>query len=319
MDEFERAFAAAVGTREAVAVSSGTAALHAGMHALGVGPGDEVIVTPLTFAASANAIVYQGAKPVFADVDADTLLLDPARVAEKITPRTRAVVAVDYAGQPCDYDALREAAPGLPILDDACHALGGTDPQGRSVGSLADLSTFSLHPVKPITTGEGGVITTDSAEWAARMRVFRNHGITSDHRQRQAQGSWFYEMVELGYNYRLPDVACALGLSQLKRHLPAWTRRRQEIARLYDDAFGGECPARRVPAVRAARRVPCLPPIRPSVGPGAAVGGPGRRLSGASGRRHRRQRPLRAGAPASLLPGAVRDGAGPLPRRRGGL
>ena len=253
VDEFERAFAAAVGTREAVAVSSGTAALHAGMHALGVGPGDEVIVTPLTFAASANAIVYQGAKPVFADVDADTLLLDPARVAEKITPRTRAVIAVDYAGQPCDYQALREAAPGLPILDDACHALGGTDPQGRSVGSLADLSTFSLHPVKPITTGEGGVITTDSAEWAARMRVFRNHGITSDHRQRQAQGSWFYEMVELGYNYRLPDVACALGLSQLKR-LPAWTRRRQEIARLYDAAFAGDA----LPAV-------CPLSVRPGV------------------------------------------------------
>ena len=241
--EFERAFAEAAGTREAVAVSSGTAALHAGMHALGVGPGDEVIVTPLTFAASANAVVYLGATPVFADVLPDTLLLDPATVAEKITPRTKAVVAVDYAGQPCDYAALRDAAPGLPILDDACHALGGTDAHGRPVGSLADLSTFSLHPVKPITTGEGGMVTTDNDNWAARMRVFRNHGITSDHRQRQAQGSWFYEMVELGYNYRLPDVACALGLSQLTR-LPEWTRRRQEIARLYDAAFAD------LPAVR---------------------------------------------------------------------
>lgn len=246
--EFERAFAQAAGTREAVAVSSGTAALHAAMYALGVGPGDEVIVTPMTFAASANAIVYQGAMPVFADVRPDTLLLDPARVQAKITPRTRAVVAVDYAGQPCDYRALREAAPGLPILDDACHALGGSDSERRPVGSLADLNTFSLHPVKPITTGEGGMITTDNADWAARMRVFRNHGITSDHRQRQEQGSWFYEMVELGYNYRLPDIACALGLSQL-RHLPAWTRRRQEIARLYDAAFDG-LPAVRPLAVR---------------------------------------------------------------------
>ncbi len=156
--EFEQAFAEFAGTGEAVAVSSGTAALHAAMHALEIGPGDEVIVTPLTFAASANCVVYQGALPVFADVDPDTLLLDPAAVEEKITPRTKAIVAVDYAGQPCDYVALRQIADrhGLAIVDDACHALGGSDAQGKPVGSLADLSTFSLHPVKPITTGEGG-------------------------------------------------------------------------------------------------------------------------------------------------------------------
>lgn len=251
--EFEQAFAEAVGTREAVAVSSGTAALHAAMRALGIEPGDEVIVTPLTFAASANCIVYCGGTPVFADVCPDTLLLDPATVEAKITPRTRAIVAVDYAGQPCDYAALRAVAArhGLALVDDACHALGGADGEGRLAGSLADLSTFSLHPVKPITTGEGGMITTDNPDWARRMRVFRNHGITSDHRQRQQQGSWFYEMTELGYNYRLTDIQCALGLTQLRK-LPLWTRRRQEIARAYDVAFAD------LPAVRPLRTRPSV-------------------------------------------------------------
>jgi hypothetical protein len=210
--EFERAFAAYTGAAEAVAVTNGTAALHAAMAALDIGPGDEVIVPPMTFAASANCVVYQGGTPVFADVDADTLLIDPAEVERRISPRTRAIVAVDYAGQPCDYDALQAIADehGLALVADACHALGGSD-HGRPVGTLADLSTFSLHPVKHITTGEGGVITTNDPELAARMRIFRNHGITSDHRQREQQGSWFYEMTDLGYNYRLTDVQCALG------------------------------------------------------------------------------------------------------------
>jgi perosamine synthetase len=237
VDEFEHAFAKSVGAREAVAVSSGTAALHTAMYALGVGPGDEVIVPAMTFAASANCVVYQGGTPVFADVDPETLLLDPAQVEARITPRTRAVVAVDYAGQPCDYDALRDIAHRhkLALVADACHALGGSY-KGRPVGSLADLSTFSFHPVKHITTGEGGMVTTDDPVLSGRMRIFRNHGITTDHRQREEKGSWFYEMVELGYNYRMTDFQSALGTSQLAK-LPAWITRRREIAAAYDHAF----------------------------------------------------------------------------------
>lgn len=247
--EFERVFAETVGAREAVAVSNGTAALHASMHALGIRPGDEVIVPAMTFAATANCVVFQGGTPVFADVDPDTLLLDPSQVEAAITPRTKAIIAVDYAGQPCDYDSLQAIASrhGLHLVADACHALGGAY-KGRPVGSLAELSVFSFHPVKHITTGEGGMITTDDPELASRMRVFRNHGITTDYHQREQEGSWFYEMLELGYNYRLSDMQCALGLSQLRK-LSAWVKRRQEIAREYDAAFL-EMPGIRPLAVR---------------------------------------------------------------------
>lgn len=235
--EFEAAFAEYVGAQYAVAVSNGTAALHAAMHALGIGPGDEVIVTPMTFAASANCVLYQGATPVFADVDPDTLLIDPAQVEAKITPRTKAIVTVDYTGQPCDYDALYAIAEhhGLAIVDDACHAVGGSY-KGRAVGTLADLNTFSLHPVKHFTTGEGGLITTDNEALAQRMRVFRNHGITTDHRQRSESGGFFYEMVDLGYNYRITDFQCALGLSQLRK-LPASVQKRQALATMYKAAL----------------------------------------------------------------------------------
>jgi perosamine synthetase len=207
------------------------------MYALEIGPGDEVIVPAMTFAASANCVVYQGGIPIFADVEPDTLLLDPTEVEAKITSRTKAIIAVDYTGQPCDYDVLRTIANnhGLPLVDDAAHALGGSY-KGRPVGILADLNTFSLHPVKHITTGEGGVITTNDVELAQKMRFFRNHGITSDHRQRAEQGGWFYEMVDLGYNYRLPDLNCALGLSQLRK-LDDWVARRQAIAVEYDRTF----------------------------------------------------------------------------------
>lgn len=234
---FERAIAERAGAAHAVAVSSGTAALHAAMYALRIGPGDEVIVPTLTFAATANAVVFQGGTPVFADVDPDTLLLGPDQAAERLTTRTRAIVAVDYAGQPCDYEGLRALAQRcrLPLVADACHALGGLY-RGRPVGSLGDLTTFSFHPVKHITTGEGGLITTDDADLAGRMRRFRNHGITTDHHDRSAQGDWFYEMVDLGYNYRITDIQCALGLQQLT-HLDAWIARRQAIAQQYADAF----------------------------------------------------------------------------------
>ena len=235
--EFEKAFAAHCGAREAVAVNSGTAALHCAMRAIGVHTGDEVIVPALTFAASANAAIYEGGTPVFADVEPDTLLIDPVSVALKITPRTKAIVAVDYAGQPADYDALRDLARGrgIRIIADACHAPGATY-YGRNTGTLGDISCFSFHPVKHMTTCEGGMAVTDDAHLAAHMRRFRNHGIDSDHRSREAAGAHAYDMKELGYNYRLPDVQCALGMAQLSR-LDGWVHARQKIAALYDRAF----------------------------------------------------------------------------------
>jgi len=235
--EFESAFIDYTGAKEAIAVSSGTAALHAAIAAIGIGPGDEVIVTPMTFAATANSVLFQSGIPVFADVDPETLLIDPARVEERITPATRAIIAVDYAGHPCDYDVLQDIADrhDLILIADACHALGA-QYKGRNTGILADLSIFSSHPVKHICTGEGGMITTDNPDFSRRMRIFRNHGITTDHRQREDQGSWFYEMVDLGFNCRLTDIQCALGISQLKK-LPKFLDRRREIAGRYNSAF----------------------------------------------------------------------------------
>jgi perosamine synthetase len=235
--EFERAFAGFVGTQEAVVVSSGTAALHAALHALEIGPGDEVIVPAMTFAASANCILYQRGIPVFVDVDPETLLIDTTDLEKKITPRTKSIVTVDYGGHPADYDKLFAISKrhGIRLVADSCHALGATY-RGRRVGALADLTAFSLHPVKHITSGEGGVIATDDPQLARSMRTFRNHGITTDHRQREAQGSWFYEMQSLGYNYRLSDINCALALSQLRK-LPDWVVKRQQIAKSYDEAF----------------------------------------------------------------------------------
>ena len=235
--EFENAFAAFTGSKHAVAVSNGTAALHAAAFALGIAKGDEVIVPAMTFAATANAVVYQGGTPVFVDCDPNTLLTDAKDVERAITKRTKAIVVVDYAGQACDYDALRTVAGkrNIPIIADACHALGGSE-KGRKIGTLGDLNTFSFHAVKPVATGEGGMITTDNEEFARQMRRFRNHGINSDHRERHNAGSWFYEMNMLGFNYRLTDIQCALGISQLK-HVPQWTARRQQIAQRYDKAF----------------------------------------------------------------------------------
>jgi perosamine synthetase len=235
--EFESVFADYVGAKYAVAVNSGTAALHAAMFALDIGPGDEVIVPAMTFAATANCVVFQGGTPVFADVDAETLLIDPVSVESHLTIKTKAIIAVDYAGQSCDYDTLKGLARRhrLSLVADACHSLGGLYKE-KPVGSLALLNAFSFHPVKHITTGEGGMITTDNEAFAQRMRIFRSHGITTDHRQREEKGSWFYEMVDLGYNYRITDFQCALGISQLKK-LHKWIDRRREIARRYDEAF----------------------------------------------------------------------------------
>ena len=237
VSEFEQAVADYVGAEYAVAVNSGTAALHAAMYAVGVGPGDEVILPPMTFVATANCVVFQGATPVFADVEPDTLLVNPAEVESKITERTKAIIAVDYAGQPCDYNALRNIAKrhDLSLVADACHSIGAQF-NGRNVGTLADLSVFSFHPVKHITTGEGGMVVTDETKFAERMRRFRNHGISMDSRQRADHGTWYYEMEDLGYNYRITDFQCALGLSQLQ-NLPAFLERRRQIAAQYDESF----------------------------------------------------------------------------------
>jgi perosamine synthetase len=237
VEAFESAFSAVAGVPHAVAVNSGTAALHVALHALGVGPGDEVIVPAITFAASSNAVLYNGARPVFADIEADTLLIDPVSIERKLTSHTKAIVAVDYAGQPADYDALYAIARprSIRIVADACHAPGARY-QDRPVGSLADISAFSFHPVKHITTGEGGLATTADEDIARRMRCFRNHGIDTDARSRESKGSFDYDMAELGYNYRLPDILCALGIAQLPK-LDGWVHRRQEIARMYDEAF----------------------------------------------------------------------------------
>lgn len=237
--KFESAVAGFCRARHGAAVSSGTAALHAAMFALGIGPGDEVIVPPMSFAATANCVLYQGATPVFADVCPDTLLIDPERVRERVTDRTRAVIGVDYTGHPCDWDALRELARerSIPLVADGCHALGATLRE-RPVGTLADMTVFSFHPVKHVATGEGGMVLTDSDALDRRCRLFRNHGITTEVRERTGDRAWFYEMTELGYNYRITDIQCALGISQMNK-LGASLRRRREIAGVYDAGFAG--------------------------------------------------------------------------------
>ena len=234
VETFEQAMCSQTKASEAVAVSSGTAALHAAMHALGITEGDEVIVPAMTFAATANAVLYCSGTVVFADVDERTLLLDPASVSARLTRKTRAIITVDYAGQPSEYDELRAIcrSNNLALVADSCHALGALY-KGVPIGGLADLTTFSFHPVKHITTGEGGMVTTNDATFARRMRRFRNHGITTDHRQRTLNSSFFYEMVDLGFNYRLSDLQCALGTSQLRK-LGAWVKKRQQIAGMYD-------------------------------------------------------------------------------------
>ena len=237
---FEEGLEAATGARHAVAFSSGTAALHGAMDACALAPGDEVLTTPMTFVATANAALYVGAEPRFADVDAGTLLLDPARVAAAVTPRTRVLAPVDYAGHPADYDVLRaiaDAAPGGPltIVADASHSLGATY-RGRSVGTLADMTVLSLHPAKILTTGEGGAVLTDRDDLAERLRRFRNHGIATE---LGARTDWTYGMVQLGYNYRLTDIGAALGTAQLER-LETFLATRRRLAARYLDRLAGQ-------------------------------------------------------------------------------
>lgn len=238
VEAFEGELARCTNAGHAVAVNSGTAALHTAYAAVGVTVGCEVITSPMTFAATANAALYLGADVRFVDVDPRTGLLDADELKEAVGERTAAIAAVDYAGHPADYEAIGDIADdhGVPVVADACHSLGARR-RGQPVGTLADVTAFSFHPVKPITTGEGGAVVTDDAELARRMRRFRNHGITRDRRKMEEdRGPWHYEMHELGHNYRMTDLQCALGTSQLRR-LDELIARRRHIAGRYLRAF----------------------------------------------------------------------------------
>jgi UDP-4-amino-4,6-dideoxy-N-acetyl-beta-L-altrosamine transaminase len=236
--EFEDKVANYVGAKYAVAVSNGTAALHMACFAAGIKEGDEVIVSPMTFAASANAVLYCGGTPVFADIDPMTYNIDPDRIEEKITDKTKAIIPVDFSGQSVDMDKIKVIADkhGLIIIEDAAHALG-SEYKGRKIGSQADMVEFSFHPVKPITTAEGGIVTTDSEDLYKKMMIFRTHGITRDQEiLNENHGPWYYEQQHLGYNYRLTDVQSALGTSQMSK-IDDFITRRREIVKQYNDAF----------------------------------------------------------------------------------
>jgi len=234
VDEFEREVAAYCNAKYAVAMSSGTAALHAACSVAGIATGDEAITTPITFAATANAVVYCGGRPVFADIREDTLNIDPREIQRRLTPMTKAILPVDFAGHPADLDEIMATARArkLVVIEDACHTLGA-EYRGRKIGSLADMTIFSFHPVKHITTGEGGMVTTNSRKLYEQLKIFRQHGIVRATRIAQP---WYYEIVHLGYNLRLTDFQCALGISQLKK-LDRFIARRREIAAKYNEAF----------------------------------------------------------------------------------
>ena len=238
VNEFEKIVADYVGANYAVAISNGTAALHAACFAAGIKPGDEVITTPITFAASSNCVLYCGATPVFADIKADTYNIDPEDIRRKITSKTKAIIAVHYTGQPCEMDEIHEIAKehGLLVIEDAAHALGA-DYKGKKIGSLSDMTTFSFHPVKHITTGEGGMITTNNKELYEKLKLFRSHGITRDYKiMTKNEGGWYYEQLDLGYNYRITDIQCAMGISQMKK-LDRFVERRRQLVERYNEAF----------------------------------------------------------------------------------
>lgn len=240
ISEFEKMVADYTGTKYAVAISNGTAALHAACFAAGIGQGDEVITTPITFAASANCVLYCGGTPVFADIDPRTYNIDSEDVKRKITPRTKAIIPVHLTGQPCDMEAIHKIAQenNLLVIEDGAHALG-SEYQGKKIGGLSDMTTFSFHPVKPITTGEGGMIMTNDKELYQKLLLFRSHGITRDKKlMTRDEGPWFYQQMFLGYNYRMTDIQAALGCSQMKK-LDGFIAKRRKLAQRYNEAFCG--------------------------------------------------------------------------------
>ena len=250
--ELERKLCQVTGAKYAVVCSNGTAALHMACMAAGVGPGDEVITTPITFAASANCALYCGARPVFADIREDTYNIDPASVAGKVSRKTKAVVAVDFTGQSAELDELMAVCKenNLVLIEDGAHVIG-TKYKGKSNGSISDMTTLSFHPVKTVTGGEGGAVLTNSEEYYKKLLLYRAHGITRDRElmEDEPEGGWYYEQIALGYNYRMTDMQAALLISQLDK-LPMFSGRRKEIVARYDEAFS------RLPQLRVQKEIP---------------------------------------------------------------
>jgi len=253
VEEMEHTLGEYTGAKYTVAVSNGTAALHCACIAAGIEPGDEVITTPITFAASANCALYCGARPVFADINPETYNIDPQSIREKITNKTKAVVAVDFTGQAVENDEIRKICDehDLIFIEDAAHAIA-TKYNGRQVGSLADMTCFSFHPVKTITGGEGGAVTTNNEEFYKKLVLAHTHGITHDEELMEGaphEGPWYYEEISLGYNYRITDFQAALIVSQMKK-LENFAARRKEIVKKYNDAFAS------VPEIIVQKEIP---------------------------------------------------------------
>lgn len=249
IEEFEQKVADYVGARYAVAVCNGTAALHIACLAAGISKGDEVITTPMTFAASANCIFYTGGTPVFADIDPDTYNIAAGEIEKKISEKTKAIIPVHYTGQPCDMERITAIAKqhNLMVIEDAAHALGSTY-KGTKIGGISDMTCFSFHPVKPITTGEGGMVVTNNKKLYKKLLLYRSHGITRDRGlMAEYQGEWYYQQIELGYNYRITDISCALGISQMDK-LDFFLKKRKAIAKRYQKAFEN-IPSIRIPQI----------------------------------------------------------------------
>lgn len=261
---FEEAVAAWCQVPYAVAFSSGTAALHAACHAAGLSPGDEAVTTPLSFVATSNAVLYLQARPVFADINPDTWNLDPEQAAAKITPQTRALIPVHFAGQPVDLEAFYALADrhNLVVIEDACHALGAWH-HGQPIGQCRDMAVFSFHPVKSITTGEGGMVVTPHRHYYEKLLKFRSHGLTRDADDFEVftdPAPWHYEMQELGYNYRITDMQAAMGQVQMSR-LDGFVQARSRLAQRYIQAFDGQLPLRMqqaLPDTRSAHHLFCV-------------------------------------------------------------
>ena len=246
------------GAKHAVLIANGTAALHAMCFAAGIGPGDEVITTPITFAASANCALYCGARPVFADINPETYNIDPNSIEKCITKKTKAVIAVDFTGQAVEVERIREICKNhnLIFIEDAAHSLG-TKYNGNPVGSLADMTEFSFHPVKTCTAGEGGAVTTNDDELYKRLILFRTHGITrvQDWMNKPSEGGWYYQQIDLGYNYRMTDIQAALLSSQLDK-LDMFGKRRKELVKKYDEAFA------EIPEITVQKEIPQSDTVR---------------------------------------------------------